>query len=170
MINNISQTLLQQFLENIDIDKDFFNFINLIKHKYKAKIYIVSDGFKLFIKSILKDNLKYIDGVYANSLYMINNQFKIIYGYQKNDCQNGVCKCMLFDKLKNGFNIYIGDGKSDFCVSTKADFIFAKGKLANYLKDKNMHNFTRFSCFKDIINQLPFVMENLYERKPIVRN
>jgi Uncharacterized conserved protein, possibly involved in methylthioadenosine recycling len=68
-------------------------------------------------------------------------------------------------KLKDDKAIYIGDGMSDFCASKNADFVFAKGKLLNFLKAQNVSHFTGFSYFEDIINQLPFVLENLHEER-----
>lgn len=160
---NISKNDLEDFLKSVEIDKGFLMFIDYVKYHFNANIYILSDGFRLFIKKILGDYIKKVDGVYANNLYFINNKFKTLYRYSKDDCQLGVCKCDIVNKLASDVNVYIGDGISDFCASKHADFVFAKGKLLHFLKAQNVKDFTSFSYFEDIINQLPFVLEKLYE-------
>ncbi|GAB6077779.1 MtnX-like HAD-IB family phosphatase [Hydrogenobaculum acidophilum] len=162
---NITKKDLEEFLHSIKMDESFFAFLDYVKSNLNAKVYIVSDGFRLFIKKILGDYKNKVDGIYANYLYFINNKFKTLYRYSKNDCNLGVCKCDLVQKLKTDTNIYVGDGVSDFCAIKHADFVFAKGKLLNFLKAQNVSNFTSFSYFEDIINQLPFVLEKLYEER-----
>jgi len=162
---NITKKDLYEFLDGIKIDEGFLEFVKFVKSNYNAKVYILSDGFRLFIKKILGCYDVKIDGIYANSVYFINNKFKTLYRYSQNDCQLGVCKCHLLQKLKEDKIVYIGDGMSDFCASKKADFVFAKGKLLNFLKAQNMSHFTIFSYFEGIIDQLPFVLENLHEER-----
>ncbi len=152
-------------MDSIKVDGSFLDFVEFVRARYNAKIYILSDGFRLFIKKILKNHIEKIDKVYANNLYFINKNFKTLYRYSKANCKMGVCKCSILDSLKSSTNIYIGDGFSDFCASTHADFIFAKGKLLNFLKNSDVKHFTMFSSFKDIIYQLPFVLENLHEER-----
>lgn len=164
LIRDISKDKLYEFLDSIQIDPGFMKFIDFAKSNYNAKIYILSDGFRLFIKRILKNHLSKIDGIFSNRLYLINKSFKTSYPHTKNDCPIGVCKCSLYQKLKTEKAIYIGDGRSDFCIGGKADFVFAKGKLKTYLESKNVKNFISFSCFEDIINQLP-LLENVNGRK-----
>ena len=161
----ITRSDLEDFLKSIKIDEGFLEFVDYVKSNFNARVYILSDGFRLFIKKILGSFEKKIDGIYANNLYFINNTFKTLYRYSKADCQLGVCKCDIVNKLKSDINIYIGDGMSDFCASKHADFIFAKGKLLNFLKAQNVKHFTSFSYFEDIINQLPFVLEKLDEER-----
>ena len=45
--------------------------------------------------------------------------------------------------------VYIGDGRSDFCVSGRADILFAKGSLATYAAALNRPHHT-FETFHDI--------------------
>jgi len=167
---NITKKDLYEFLDGIKIDKGFLEFVKFVKSNYNAKVYILSDGFRLFIKKILGRYDVKIDGIYANSVYFINNKFKTLYRYSQNNCQLGVCKCHLLQKLKEDKIVYIGDGMSDFCASKNADFVFAKGKLLNFLKAQNMSHFTNFSYFEGIIDQLPFVLENLHEERGNIIN
>jgi hypothetical protein len=67
---------LEDFLSNVHIDKSFIKFLDYVKSNFNAKVYILSDGFRLFIKKILKYHLEKIDGIYANNLYFINKNLK----------------------------------------------------------------------------------------------
>ncbi|ACD65993.1 MAG TPA: 2,3-diketo-5-methylthio-1-phosphopentane phosphatase [Sulfurihydrogenibium sp.] len=163
----ITEKELDDFLSKIEIDESFLMFVDFVKSNYNSKVYILSDGFKLFIEKILKPYgvLSNIDGIYANNVKLINNKFQTFYNHSKHDCQLGVCKCSLVQSLKNSKSIYIGDGRSDFCVSQTTDFVFAKGKLFDFLKENKFKHFTKFSTFKDVINKIPYIKEILYEER-----
>jgi 2,3-diketo-5-methylthio-1-phosphopentane phosphatase len=50
----ISEKELDDFLSKIEIDENFLMFVNFVKSNYNSKVYILIDGFKLFIEKILK--------------------------------------------------------------------------------------------------------------------
>lgn len=52
--------------------------------------------------------------------------------------------------------LVIGDGKSDMCVASTADFVFAKGSLAEYCIANRIPH-ARFDCFA----QLPALLAQL---------
>jgi len=43
----------------------------------------------------------------------------------------------------------IGDGKSDMCVASTADFVFAKASLADYCETNNIP-YARFDTFAEL--------------------
>ncbi|MFV3015480.1 2,3-diketo-5-methylthio-1-phosphopentane phosphatase, partial [Pseudomonas sp. KHB2.9] len=45
--------------------------------------------------------------------------------------------------------LVIGDGKSDMCVASTADFVFAKGSLARYCEANNIPH-ARFDTFAEV--------------------
>ncbi len=47
----------------------------------------------------------------------------------------------------------IGDGRSDFCMSTRADFVIAKGALADYCSSRGQPHAT-FTDFHDVTAHL----------------
>jgi 2-hydroxy-3-keto-5-methylthiopentenyl-1-phosphate phosphatase len=70
------------------------------------------------------------------------------------DCSAGTCKCMVAKKLAKGLPIIlIGDGRSDFCLADKADYVLAKGGLATYC-EKHRIPFTAINNFNDAIKCL----------------
>ncbi len=54
--------------------------------------------------------------------------------------------------------VYIGDGRSDFCVSARADLLFAKGELADYAMARGQA-FQEFTTFHDITPRLVSIAE-----------
>ena len=56
--------------------------------------------------------------------------------------------------------IYIGDGRSDFCVAGRADLVFAKDKLADYCSDKNIP-FIAFDDFADLLSRMKAVIPSI---------
>jgi len=53
--------------------------------------------------------------------------------------------------------LVIGDGKSDMCVASTADFVFAKGSLADYCVANHIPH-ARFDTFAEVtalLAQLP---------------
>ncbi len=155
LVKNISLEDIKSFCKSIKVDDGFIDLIEKI-NKYGYEFFILSDGFDLFIKEILESkkitNTKNIK-IISNKLVLEKGALKPSFPFSKSGCESGVCKCSFLESFKDYEKIYIGDGHSDFCASVFADKIFAKGKLANYLKEKGK-NFTKFSLLKDIINKL----------------
>jgi len=48
----------------------------------------------------------------------------------------------------------VGDGASDYCVAESADFVFAKGKLIDYCRAKNIPH-APITGFADALALLP---------------
>ena len=150
LLKNISQKQLDDYINAIEIDDYFLDFVDYVKSK-KIKLTILSDGFDLFIKKVLERyrlNIPY----YANKLIYENGKFSIEFPYYNDNCDKkaGMCKCQ---KVKEKRFCYIGDGTSDLCIASKADVLFATKKLHKYCEDydiKHLH----FTSFMDIINIL----------------
>jgi 2-hydroxy-3-keto-5-methylthiopentenyl-1-phosphate phosphatase len=64
---------------------------------------------------------------------------------------SGVCKCAAARDEGAGRRtlVFVGDGRSDFCVSALADILFAKGALAAYAADRGQA-FIPFETFDDV--------------------
>ena len=68
---------------------------------------------------------------------------------------SGNCKCKSTPRNKRV--LVIGDGKSDMCVASTADFVFAKGSLADYCVANHIPH-ARFDTFAEVtalLAQLP---------------
>ena len=144
-------------LDRITIDSGFIGFINFCQEKGMPVI-IISDGVDYFIQKILaRYHLQHLP-VIANRLIMSGSnektRYQLVSPYSHSACASdaGVCKCRALEAA-NAPCVYVGDGRSDFCVSNKPDIVFAKGKLAAYC-DKNNIDFTFYHQFTDVTKAL----------------
>lgn len=156
LIPNLSEELVSEFIKTINIDINFKKFYNYIQN-LDIDFYIVSDGVDYFIEKILANyNLKRLN-VVSNHGEFNGKLFKWSFPNDSKNCKNnaGTCKCEVLKELRQIYNkiIYIGDGVSDYCVADKADILFAKQRLLQYCKDKNI-NCIEYNDFRDIQNYL----------------
>ena len=150
LLNNISQKQLDDYIEEIEIDDYFLDFVDYVKSK-NLKLTVLSDGFDLFIqKTLERYNLDI--PFYANKLIFNDGKFNIEFPYYNDSCDKkaGMCKCQ---KVKENNFCYIGEGTSDLCIASKADFLFASKKLHNYCKENNIQH-SHFTSFRNIIDTL----------------
>lgn len=150
LLKNISQKQLDDYVNAIEIDDYFLDFVNYVESK-NIKLTILSDGFDLFIQKVLERynlNIPY----YANRLIYKGGEFSIEFPYYSENCDKraGMCKCQ---KVKENSFCYIGDGTSDLCIASKADFLFASKKLHEYCKENNIQH-SHFTSFRNIIEVL----------------
>lgn len=152
LIPNLSEELIAQFIETVTIDETFVNFYKNITQN-GINFYIVSDGIDYFIERILK---KYgLSGIktITNHGEFRGEFFEITFPNDNSRCINnsGTCKCRVLYDLKNNYDkiIYIGDGVSDYCVSAKADIVYAKGRLLKYCEENGIKCIP-YETFSDI--------------------
>ena len=156
LLKNISQKQLEDYINSIEIDDYFIDFADYVKSK-NIKLTILSDGFDLFIEKVLERynlDIPY----YANKFTYKNGKFSIEFPYYNENCDKkaGMCKCQ---KVKENHFCYIGDGTSDLCIASKADFLFATKNLHKYCKDNNIKHY-HFISFRDIIDVLEMETEH----------
>lgn len=152
---NASIDDVRKLLDTIEIDDYFKKFLSFI-HNKGYKIYILSDGYDLNIRTILNKydiNIPY----YSNKL-LYDDGFSIECPNVNMSCgQCGTCKSGLMKSLKGSSDrvIYIGDGYSDACPAKHADIVFAKGTLYKLCKNEGIDAIP-FENFEDIINSQAF--------------
>ncbi len=157
LITGLKKSVLDDFLNSIEIDPYFIEFYKLIK-KYNKEIIILSDGFDIFIKTTLKkyglEDIK----VYSNLMNIKEKdgfiQFELLYPNINKKCliSSGCCKCEVAQKYTKDY-IYIGDGLSDRCIAKKSSLLFAKKSLETFCKNENISYFP-YKTFQDIIDAL----------------
>lgn len=140
-IKNITREKFESFFETVEIDDHFEKFYLFCKER-EIKIVIISDGFEYFIRRILnKFSIDDIE-IYSNYFEFNSGDFVIGFPHKSANCVRGAgtCKCAFIHKFRNFYKkiIYIGDGASDFCPASEADYLFAKNRLFDYCQTKNI--------------------------------
>ncbi len=152
-----SQTDIDAFLDSLEIDEGFYGFKNYCDEQGIA-ISIVSDGIDYFIRRILANHGIAGVEILANRLMRVHERdqerFDLAFPYSSDGCGpgSGVCKCRVLSSA-DGNHIYVGDGRSDFCVSHDAQMVFAKAKLATYC-DENRIPYVAYAGFRDVTHAL----------------
>jgi len=143
--------------KRIKIDPYFKSFLSFIRKK-RIKFIILSGGFSLNIRTILKKyNLKGLN-FFANELIFSKDHFEVKYPYPGGGCTKcGNCKRrhLLKYKEKGYYIIYIGDSTTDRCPIKSADLVFAKWELAEYCRKRKIP-YIPYDNFKDIRDYLDF--------------
>ena len=118
---------LDEEIRAVRIDPGFASFLGYCR-RLGADVKIVSDGFDRVVGAALK-NAGVSIPFFANKLeWLGGDRWRLAFPYSRNECRVGSanCKCSHAEPLP-GPRIVVGDGRSDFCMSTRADYVIAKG-------------------------------------------
>jgi 2-hydroxy-3-keto-5-methylthiopentenyl-1-phosphate phosphatase len=158
LIKNFDKELFKEYLAEEEIDSSFPEFVNFCLDNEHG-LYIVSSGLDFYISEILK-RYKISVPFFANRMIAdeSNGSLSCEMTYSDEYCLDcATCKRNILltntNDLGREVSVYIGDGASDYCVSSYADIVFAKGKLASYCWKNNITYF-EFTSFNDISKKL----------------
>ena len=156
---------LDAALLDVAIDPDFTPFVAAAS-RAGATMQVVSDGFDRCIFPLLATAEVRLP-VTCNRLRPTGgNRWTAEFPSFAPDCQrgSGVCKCEAARTKR--MLVLIGDGRSDFCLASRADVVLAKGKLAAHCAENN-HPFTPINSFADVLDWLqPFLAEPASHTSP----
>lgn len=143
---------LDALLDTVELDPGFLDFVAWCGG-HGLPIEIVSDGVDHFIRRILgRHGLSHLP-VISNRLAGAPGAWALEQPWSREGCAagSGVCKCaaLATDPRSSPTIVYVGDGRSDFCVSGRADILFAKAALADYAAAR-AQPFTPFETFADV--------------------
>lgn len=162
LIKDMTNQKISDFFDSVQIDKYFKSFYELAK-KNNIKVVIVSDGFEYFVRQVLERNGISGIEIYSNSLKFKNGKFEMAFPFMNSLCNRnaGTCKCNFIKKFRKYYKTiyYIGDGVSDYCPADKVDFLFAKSKLLEYCKERNIP-YIEYRNFREVINNETFRVYN----------
>lgn len=141
---------LNDFLDTIEIDPSFVAF----KKRCDAAgitVRVLSDGVDHFIARILARHGISGLSIEANRLVRLSQGYDLAFPYRATHCltRSGVCKCARIKDV--GPHFYVGDGRSDFCVSQRAQHVFAKGHLIEHCLENGIKH-TAFSDFSELLD------------------
>ncbi|MFT3789494.1 MAG: MtnX-like HAD-IB family phosphatase [Rudaea sp.] len=139
---DMSRAELDAHLVERAIDPGFAEFVAYAK-AHGMPIEILSDGLDHAIHFILRHyDFDYLP-VTANRLEQVGErEWRLGFPNASATCRakSGTCKCAAAASTQGPRKrvLMIGDGASDYCVAESADFVFAKGKLVDYCRAKNI--------------------------------
>ncbi len=156
LVENLSEKLIDKFIDTLELDCYFKDFIKISKEK-NVDFIIVSDGIDYFINRVLeKNNIKNLK-IISNTGKFYDDGFEITCPFEFSGCKvnSGTCKCKVVENLRDEYKelIYIGDGTSDFCVAENVGInkLFAKDSLFDFCTNKKI-DCVKYNTFKDIAN------------------
>lgn len=152
---------LDAVLDAIELDPGFIAFAAWCG-RAGVPLTIVSDGVDHFIRRILARHGLGELPIVANRLAGRAGARRLEQPYRREGCAagSGVCKCAVAAPAEpsDRLMVYVGDGRSDFCVSQRAGMLFAKGALADYAAGRGQAHHP-YATFHDITATLAPMLE-----------
>ena len=157
--SDINPEELDEFIESIEIDSTFSQFINFCTEK-NIEHFILSDGFDYYIERILRrENLKHLK-YYSNHLSIENNRLIPSFPYLDLSFESSAnCKRnhIINHSGDDEYTVFIGDGNSDKYTVQFCDFIFAKDDLLKFCETERITYFP-FNDFNDVSARIEKLM------------
>jgi len=156
-----SDTALDAVLDRVELRPGFLPFLHWCESQ-SLPLFIVSDGVDGFISRVLKRHGLSRLPVFANRLAGVPGARRLEQPWAVAACSSGsgVCKCRVAQQESNGLLVYIGDGRSDFCVAREADLLFARGELARHCTAERIP-FIAYDTFAEIHRYLYLMQRDL---------
>jgi 2,3-diketo-5-methylthio-1-phosphopentane phosphatase len=145
---------LDEEIRNIRIDSGFPAFLKFCRRR-GAEVKLVSDGFDRVVEAALASAGLSVP-FFANKLeWQGGNRWRLGLPHARSDCRVAAanCKCSHAQHRYLRSSVVVGDGKSDFCMSTRVDYVIAKGRLADYCRGRGQLHAT-FTDFSDVTARL----------------
>jgi 2-hydroxy-3-keto-5-methylthiopentenyl-1-phosphate phosphatase len=144
---------LDAAIRSMRIDPSFHAFVDFCRRR-ALDVTVVSDGFDRVVQTLLQAEglpLRF----FANRLeWQGKDRWRLGFPYLQAECrsQAGNCKC------SHGVDqpracVVIGDGRSDFCMAERADYVIAKGALAQFCRERGLQH-ASFHTFDDVTAHL----------------
>lgn len=142
-----SPEALDEVADDVPLDPHFYDFVTLCR-THRIPVTVISDGLDRVVNRML--TAAAIDvPVLANHLeWLGRDRWKLEFPQFQAGCRTaaGNCKCAALTKEPGTLRIVVGDGRSDFCAAHGADFILAKGALAEHCQRTGL-NYCVFGSF-----------------------
>ncbi len=147
---------LHAVLDRVEIRPGFVGLVAWCRRN-DVELTVVSDGVDRFIERILaRHGLGYLPVVANRLVGGAGSGRRLEQPWTRDGCAagSGVCKCQVVSTgVDDGPIVFIGDGRSDFCVSNRVDLLFARDALAAYAQSRSMayHPFSDFHAITTIL-------------------
>ena len=156
---DLDRAELDAYLANAEIDPAFPAFVAQAR-RLGMPLQILSDGLDYSISTIMSRHNLAILPVAANRLCPVSaRRWALSSPWQAAGCASGTCKCACIERgrLPATQTLLIGDGASDFCAAERVDFVFAKHRLIDHCRSRNIPH-VPISGFDEAIALLPLLL------------
>ena len=148
---------LKEMLRVIEYDSGFPEFFAAAE-ELDIPVTVVSDGLDHVIEAILARGAFNELSIRSSKLdHVGGDRWRLSFPNASSNCTsaNGTCKCAVAAE-DSSRTLVIGDGRSDFCVATRADLVFAKDRLLDFCRERGLPHlpFTDFSDAKRLLLDL----------------
>ena len=159
---------LNRYLDTVEIDPSFSSFVDRCKGLDEITLHVVSDGIDYVIERILGNHKLSSLCVKANVLIALpGRRYRLEFPHSNPDCnvRAGTCKCAIAQTRdekaqRTDSTLLIGNGLSDVCLASRADFVFAKDRLLDHCRENSIPHLP-FAAFSDVERELAPVLAAL---------
>lgn len=163
---------LDAAIRSVRLDPGFCGFVSLSRRR-GVDVTVVSDGFDRVVRRMLR-RARLPVRFFANALeWRGGDRWRLTLPYQRADCRSGAANCKCAHGLHPGLDdqsrrrdlhcVVVGDGRSDFCMAMRADFVIAKGVLADFCRAEGLA-YASFRNFNDATRSLAEWLDRLDAR------
>jgi 2,3-diketo-5-methylthio-1-phosphopentane phosphatase len=143
-----------QVVAEITIDPGFMAFERFCR-LLALPVAVLSDGLDIVAEAVLARHGISLPVLSNHLAWQGGDRWHLSFPHARPGCSSaaGNCKCHRLTAARDdrvGPQVLIGDGRSDFCVATEADVVFAKGKLAAHCGECGIPYFA-FTGFDDLL-------------------
>ena len=152
---------LSDYLASVNVDAGFVPLVEFLKSR-KVPLLILSDGFDLLIRTVLRANGMGGVRFKANALELRGGRLVPSFPHKSRSCARcGHCKRATIKAHRRSVKrfVFVGDGLSDVCAAEVADVVYAKGKLAAHCA-RHKIAFRPYTTLRDVLESLPAVLKN----------
>jgi 2,3-diketo-5-methylthio-1-phosphopentane phosphatase len=133
--------------------RPYFKELHAYCRKHDTPLAVVSNGLDFYVQALLER--EGLSGVSCHTVVtrLSSDGMEFAYPYARKRCSDfGNCKCMVLEQYRSqGYRVlYVGDGRSDFCVATAADLVFARSDLARFCGAYGI-DYVPFRDFGDVL-------------------
>ena len=149
--------------------RSHFKELSQLCQSHNIPLAIVTVGLDFYVDALLdREELGHIPRYSASTSFSVDGiDFDYPHCWDGTGASNretcsrwGTCKCSVVNAYKRTGHsvIYVGDGVSDYCPASIADFVFARSLLAEVCKDKGLLH-AEFEDFKDVADAIQAAMD-----------
>lgn len=155
---------IDAILDTVELRDGFVAFLGWAQRR-GFPVQIVSDGVDYFIHRILARHGIADVPVMANRLVVIaDGDYRLEQPFRVVGCGSGVCKCRIVEAPSDRRQlVFVGDGRSDFCVANKPDVLFATAGLERHCAEQKIAHkpFTSFAYVQSALECIAFDVDAL---------